>query len=155
MVEYQYRSKTTAMGAVSKWRDLPDGPESLIFDYQRTGTKLEMLEVRVKPTFEPGHFQYTGHNADSRVSAHWYDEDPGANYTRVNITPVSVRTPGDELSEQDLDELPVDAKVRDKDADTWTKAPNGYWYIFGDGSGANQSSGCVHENYHPIHLVSE
>lgn len=151
MVEYQYRSKTTAMGSVSKWRDLPSGTWSRL----RTRTKLEVLEVRIKPKFAPGYFRYVGLNADPHVSAHWHETDPGSNYVRVNVTPVRDRQPGDELSEEDLAALPVGAKVRDSDADTWTKAPNGYWHISGDGSDASASSGYVHTSYHPIHLVSE
>ncbi len=103
--------------------------------------------------FEPGYFRRKGVNEGPPVSAHWWVYDPGHNYVRVNVTPVSDRKPGDELSREDLDALPVGAKVRDRDADTWTKATNGYWYI--DDEEDYVSSDYVHTNYYPVIFVSE
>lgn len=107
-----------------------------------------------KDLFVPGYYRYAGLNADPHVSAHWYETDPGNSYVRVNVTPALDRQPGDELSEEDLVALPIGAKVRDRDLDTWTKAPNGYWYITDDGEYATASSGYV-MGFDPIHLVSE
>ena len=93
-MELEYRVKTTTMGNVGVWQRVTTG--GLTWDCRDTEIKIEFFEIRVKPEFVPGWYQYVGVASTPENSLHYFRtiEDGGLDvdcfdrdYKRYDITP--------------------------------------------------------------------
>jgi len=94
MAELQYRIQTTAMGKISRWRDLDE--EDQEWNFSDFATKIERFEIRVKPKFVPGYYKYVGPGAEGDGSLRYWShkdvidtDDFLQNHRRYNVTPVT------------------------------------------------------------------
>lgn len=99
MEQLQYRIQTSLMDEPTAWRDISpeDLSPSMRWDYRRDGIKIELFEIRVKPEFVPGWYQYVGPESDPRNSIHYFEhlQDSGyrdgdlfeQTYRRYEVTP--------------------------------------------------------------------
>jgi hypothetical protein len=95
MDEIQYRAQTSSTGEISGWRDLVGGEGT--WDYRSTasGTRLEFIEIRIKPKFVPGYYQCTSAPEFARFASgevlRMDSEDDllrtDCAWIRVNVTP--------------------------------------------------------------------
>jgi hypothetical protein len=75
---------------VTEWLPLPSiSTTPFGWDFRFEEEYLDLFEIREKPSFVPGYFIYTDpdHIAPGlKKSAHWFDDDPGKDYARVDVT---------------------------------------------------------------------
>ena len=57
MTQLQCRIQTSATGEISDWRDV-SWDNHAKWDYREAVTRLEYVEIRVKPEFVPGYYRY-------------------------------------------------------------------------------------------------
>lgn len=81
MSEYQYRVDNS-WGKWGDWRDI-DLPFVFEADYED-----QVVELRLKPAFEPGYYQWVGADPQHHESAVWCDHEPDSDlWAPVDVTP--------------------------------------------------------------------